>query len=202
MISAGAVAADGIERKSGEKRSATANPPATTNAVNPERPPWATPAALSTYVVVVEVPSIAPHVVAIESAMKACLILAILPFSSTMFALVQTPTRVPTVSNISMKRNVNTTTSISRVKILSHSNWQKIGAIESGVDNTPLNSVTPIGIPIIIVMRIPRRIAPGTLRANRKPVMNKPIRARRAGPEVILPRVTIVALSATTTPAL
>ena len=48
MIKAGAVAADGIERNSGEKNSATAKQHATTNAVIPERPPCATPAALST----------------------------------------------------------------------------------------------------------------------------------------------------------
>lgn len=47
-ISAGAVAADGIERKSGEKKRATAKQPAITRAVSPERPPCATPAALST----------------------------------------------------------------------------------------------------------------------------------------------------------
>ena len=39
IIRAGAVAAEGIERNRGEKKSATANPQATTNAVNPERPP-------------------------------------------------------------------------------------------------------------------------------------------------------------------
>lgn len=39
MISAGAVAAEGIERKRGEKRSATAKQIATTSAVSPERPP-------------------------------------------------------------------------------------------------------------------------------------------------------------------
>ena len=53
MISAGAVAAAGIERKSGEKKRATAKQMAMTKAVRPERPPCATPAALSTYVVVV-----------------------------------------------------------------------------------------------------------------------------------------------------
>jgi hypothetical protein len=39
IISAGAVAAAGIERKSGENRSATAKHTATANAVRPERPP-------------------------------------------------------------------------------------------------------------------------------------------------------------------
>ena len=75
MIKAGAVAADGIDRNSGEKNKAITKQAPTIRAVNPERPPWATPAALSTYVVVVDVPSMAPTVVAIESAMKACFIL-------------------------------------------------------------------------------------------------------------------------------
>ena len=61
---AGAVAAAGIERKSGEKKSDAAKHIPTTNAVRPERPPWATPAALSTLVVVVDVPRMAPAVVA------------------------------------------------------------------------------------------------------------------------------------------
>ena len=45
---AGAVAAAGIERNSGEKNRAIAKQHATVKAVRPERPPCATPAALST----------------------------------------------------------------------------------------------------------------------------------------------------------
>ena len=126
----------------------------------------------------------------------------ILPLSSTKLALVHTPTSVPTVSNISIKRNVNTTTTMSSVKILSSSNWQKIGAIDSGCDTTPLNSVTPIGIPISMVTRIPISIAPGVLRINIKPVITRPIRANSAEPPVMSPRVTSVESLATTTPAL
>ena len=47
-ISTGAVADDGIDRKSGEKNSVTAKQQPTENAVSPERPPSSTPAALST----------------------------------------------------------------------------------------------------------------------------------------------------------
>ena len=60
ITSAAVVAAEGIDRNKGEKNNATAKHTATTNAVRPERPPSATPDALSTYVVVVEVPNIAP----------------------------------------------------------------------------------------------------------------------------------------------
>ena len=45
---AGAVAAAGIERNKGEKNNDIAKHTATTTAVRPERPPCATPAALST----------------------------------------------------------------------------------------------------------------------------------------------------------
>ena len=122
ITSTGAVAAAGIERNNGENNNATAKQHATTNAVKPERPPCATPDALSTYVVVVDVPRHAPTVVAIASAIKASLKRLILPFSFTSFAFVQTPISVPTVSNISIKRNVNTTISISRVKTFFQSN--------------------------------------------------------------------------------
>ena len=71
ITNAGAVAAAGMERKRGEKKMAIPKHPATERAVSPERPPYATPTALSTYVVVVDVPSMAPTVVAIESAMNA-----------------------------------------------------------------------------------------------------------------------------------
>ena len=84
MISTGAVAAAGIERKSGEKKSATTKQQPTTKAVRPVRPPCATPAALSTYVVVVDVPSIAPTVVAMESAINAWLRRSMRPSLSTM----------------------------------------------------------------------------------------------------------------------
>jgi hypothetical protein len=117
IISAGAVAAAGIERKSGEKKSATAKQHAIENAVRPERPPCATPAALSTYVVVVDVPRIAPTVVAIASAINACLRRRILPFSSTICDFVHTPMSVPTVSNISIKKKVKTIINISIEKM-------------------------------------------------------------------------------------
>ena len=48
IIKAGAVAAAGIDKNNGEKNNATAKHPATLRAVSPERPPCATPAALST----------------------------------------------------------------------------------------------------------------------------------------------------------
>ena len=47
----------------------------------------------------------APALVAIASAKRACLILGSLPFSSSILALLATPISVPSVSNMSTKRN-------------------------------------------------------------------------------------------------
>ena len=47
-MSTGAVAAEGIAKKMGEKNNDTAKQHAMAKAVRPERPPWATPDALST----------------------------------------------------------------------------------------------------------------------------------------------------------
>ena len=78
-------------------------------AVRPVRPPSVTPEALSTKVVVVEVPSTAPAQVAMESAISAPLMWGSLPSSSSMSALEATPIRVPRVSNRSTNRKENMT---------------------------------------------------------------------------------------------
>ena len=70
-ISAAAVACAGIARNSGAKSSAMRKQMAVVKLVTPERPPTFTPEALSTYVVTVDVPSIAPTVVPMASAIKA-----------------------------------------------------------------------------------------------------------------------------------
>ena len=59
-IRAGAVAKDGIARKIGDRNRDSPNSMAATMAVRPVRPPSATPEALSTKVVTVEVPQTAP----------------------------------------------------------------------------------------------------------------------------------------------
>ena len=61
-------------------------------AVRPVLPPSDTPEALSTKVVVVEVPRAAPAVVATASASSAPLIRGSFPFSSSMPAFADTPT--------------------------------------------------------------------------------------------------------------
>ena len=67
---AGAVANPGMAMKIGDKKIATRNNKPVTMEERPVLPPSATPAELSTKVVVVEVPSTAPALVAIASAKK------------------------------------------------------------------------------------------------------------------------------------
>lgn len=89
---------------------------AVVTAVSPVLPPSVTPEALSTNVVVVDVPSTAPAVVAIASARSAPFDLwKLLPSSSKILALEDTPISVPIVSNISTNRNAKTTTAKSNV---------------------------------------------------------------------------------------
>ena len=74
MSRAGAVANDGIVVNSGANRIESRNRTPVVSAVRPVRPPADTPEADSTYVVVVEVPRIAPAEVAIASESSAGLI--------------------------------------------------------------------------------------------------------------------------------
>ena len=175
----GAVAAEGIAKKSGEKNSDIAKHTAITNDTRPVRPPCATPAALSTYVVVAETPIHAPAVVAMASARNACLIRAIFPSGPTIPALRQTPTKVPIAPNISIKRNVRTTTTISTVKILSHSNLKAISEIDCGVETIPSQCVIPKGIPIAEVISIPSNMPPLIFFTTSQLVIISPIIARR-----------------------
>lgn len=110
---------------------------AVTNDVRPVRPPSLTPDALSTNVVTVLVPMMAPAVVPIASTRNACLSRGILPLVMIP-AFVHTPMSVPIVSKRSTKRNVKTMTNMSVVKILSHSNLKNMGDIEGGVEKMPL----------------------------------------------------------------
>ena len=69
------------------------------------------PDALSTNVLTVLVPNIAPTVVPIASAINACLARGTFPLTNIP-ALLDTPTNVPMVSNISINNNVNTVKAI------------------------------------------------------------------------------------------
>ena len=118
IMSTGAVAAAGIDKNNGEKNNAIAKQHATTKAVRPERPPCATPDALSTYVVVVEVPKHAPMVVAIASAINASFKQSILPFSSIKFAFVQTPIKAYCIEHVNEQKSKHYNNHIKRKDIL------------------------------------------------------------------------------------
>ena len=107
ITKAGAVAKDGIARKIGDKNRDNPKRIAVVTAVRPVLPPSDTPEALSTKVVVVEVPRIAPKVVATASARSAPLIWGSFPSSSNISALADTPTSVPIVSKRSTNKNAN-----------------------------------------------------------------------------------------------
>ena len=109
-INAGAVANPGIAVKIGAKKIASRNKKPVTTDARPVLAPAPTPAELSTNVVVVDVPKIAPAEVATASARSACLTFGSFPSSSSMPALSDTPMSVPMVSNISTNRNENNTT--------------------------------------------------------------------------------------------
>ena len=128
MIRAGAVAKDGIARKIGDNNNESPNKTAVVTEVRPVLPPSDTPEALSTNVVVVEVPKAAPAVVATASARSAPLIRGSFQFSSSIPALDETPIRVPIVSNRSTNRNEKITTIKFRDKIPEKFILQKTGA--------------------------------------------------------------------------
>src|SRR5690625_3191777 len=159
-INAGAVTSDVMIPRSGEKNSASKNNPAVTTDVNPVRPPALTPEVDSTKEVVVDVPTIAPATVAAESANNA------LPARGSLLSFIKpaclaTATNVSVVSKKSTNKNVNITTSISKVNISPKLTkaCPKVGATLG----TPLTtSLTPEGtgirpkiIPAIEVNSIP-----------------------------------------------
>ena len=180
-INAGAVAALGIRANNGVKKRASKNKTAVTTEERPVRAPAATPDEDSTKDVTVDVPRQAPATVPIESASKAPLALGIFPSSSTSLACSVTPIRVPIVSNKSVNKNVKNTIKNFPVKTFAHSNWNNKGAdgIETGFQPSGI-VVTPKGKPTIVVIIIPRRIEPGTLRTNKTIVIIKPMIATRA----------------------
>ena len=123
------MANDGIARKIGDRNSDSPKRIAVVTDVSPVLPPSDTPDALSTNVVVVDVPITAPTVVATASAISAPLILGSFPFSSSMSAFADTPISVPIVSNKSTNRTIK-----FREKIPLKSSLQKIGD-RLGMDN-------------------------------------------------------------------
>lgn len=97
-INAGAVAADGISRKTGEKSRAKRNSTETTIEERPVRAPATIPEVDSAKLVTVEVPRQAPVTVPIESARRASFAFVIFPSLLKRFAWFAIPNKVPRVS--------------------------------------------------------------------------------------------------------
>ena len=124
-INAGAVAKLGIAIKIGLNTIETKNSNAVTADARPVLAPSETPEELSTKVVVVDVPKIAPTEVAIESANKAGLILGSFPSLSSIFALSAQPINVPKVSKISTNKNAHIIAKKSRTLKLANASAVK-----------------------------------------------------------------------------
>ena len=130
MIRAGAVANPGIAKKIGENIKDNKNKIAVDRAVSPVLPPSATPAALSTKVVTVDVPNTAPTEVAMASDSSAGFIFGSLPSLSSISAFVDTPISVPIVSNKSTNKNDISIPQKEKVAIFENSNLNAIGSRE------------------------------------------------------------------------
>lgn len=158
---AGAVAHAGTMETSGLKNMAIRKRSEVTRDARPVLPPCSTPLALSTKVVIVDVPSIAPAVVPRASAIRACLALGRCPFLSSIPALLVTPTSVPTVSKKSTKKKVNTTIQKSSEAIPEKSIFANMGLIGGGIAiRESGRDVIPSGIERAVMIRIPHSIEP------------------------------------------
>src|SRR5699024_4305336 len=117
----------------GVKKIDKMNRPATTNAVNPVRPPAATPEVDSTYAVEGLVPNMEPTVVAVASDSKADFARGNLP-SFMKCACSATPISVPVVSKIVTSKNANTTVynPLVNTPAISISKNTGAGGVESG----------------------------------------------------------------------
>lgn len=134
MMSAEAVAAEGMEAKSGERNSERMNNTAVTTAVRPVRPPAMMLAEDSTKEVMVEEPRIEPTVVPTASLSSAWLQFGMVPSSLMMPDDSAQPMSVPTVLNMSSNRKVITMTTKSMVaeveaKISSNAKLKKYGLV-------------------------------------------------------------------------
>lgn len=187
-----AVAEPGMARKNGARKSETRKQMAVMNDVKPLRPPSFTPDALSTNVVTVLVPMTAPAVVLMASTRNACFRRGMRPFF-IIPARAVTPMMVPMVSNKSTNNSVKTMMTMSNEKIFWNSSLQNMGSIEGGMLAMPLNSVTPIGMPMIVVAKIPKSSAPLIFLMSSTEVITMPMIPKRAGPSPMFPNETSVA---------
>ena len=194
---AGAVAAEGIALTKVARNALMKKQIATTTLVRPVRPPAPIPEALSTKVVVLEVPKMEPMEVAMASANRALSIFDLKPelesmaFSSSSLKMPlrrPVPMKVPRVSKVSEMLNAKIVTSTRGSFDISLNRdgrpWavkiapKVVGrAAHASVKLTEsLVTVTPMGIPSRAVITIPIKIAPFTLQTRRTTVSTRPMR--------------------------
>ena len=122
-----------------------------------------------------DVPSIAPATVPIESARSACFALGSFP-SFIKPAWEPTPISVPTVSKKSRRNRTTMGVMYFHLRTPRTSIFMNVGAMDGGTLTKPLNFTTPRGIPARAPPMMPRSKAPFTFLMYKTTVMRKPMR--------------------------
>ena len=149
---------------------------------------------------VVEVPNIAPAMVAELSALSARPKRGMFPFSSARPAFCVTATRVPDVSNKSTNKNAKITLSIESSKAAAKSNCIKVGKIEGGAAIIPWYSTKPKPSEIAVTDKILINTPLLKSRYNNAAIIKKLNIASNGPADVMSPSCTNVAGLATIMP--
>ena len=221
--SAGAVAKTGIAENSGEKNNAIVKSTETDNAVSPVFPPTAMPAALSMYVVTVDVPSTAPTTVPAASDKNTCFMRGSFPSLSISSAFSDRPMIAPIVSNTSTNKNANIITINSKIPtpkpeltclraentvnpVTGGGSEKKPEGIRECIPASASTTYRPVSwqiMPASHVNIIPHSSAPLTFKLNSAIVITTPARVRTTVMLLKSPGVTGASgIFATTTPPL
>ena len=158
-IKAGAVAKLGIDAKNGSKKRQDRNNTPTVTAVRPVLPPALRPAALSRYVVMLEVPSKLPKILADVSASTALSKFFMVPSGLRKLAGSAMAVSVPVVSKKSTKNMTNTTDKNPADAIAEKSN-ENAAVAKGGMLAMPPISANPIDQPIALITRMDNKMAP------------------------------------------
>ena len=94
------------------------------------------------------------------------------PFLSTKFALLATPSKVPAVSK-RFKKNEKIIVIMATSNAPKISIFKNIGAILGGRYQA-MNSISPIIMPVKVMIRTPRIIAPGTFLTAKTEIIENP----------------------------
>ena len=147
-------------------------------------------------------PKKAPNTLELLSAFSALSKFLALPCSSINPARLATPSKVPAVSNKFTNKNAMITLIMATSNAPTISNCIKVGAKLGGAAIRPLNSTSPMAIAILVTLRIPIIMAPGTRRIERIAILKKLKPASKVWGCVKSPRDRKVAPLATIIPPL